>query len=168
MNPSAFLHLVFAQGLLVASASLPAVIQNPPIIINETISMAKGIYTRASGVDDLKPGEVIAMPMNEPAKDYLGAKLGYPKDTLLIKRVAAVPGDIVCRHDNSVTVKAQTVRAARADAHGNLLPVWEGCHTLLRGEVFLLGDHPGSFDSRYFGPVTKSELSGTYQAVMTW
>jgi type IV secretory pathway protease TraF len=130
--------------------------------------MAKGIYTRTSGVDDLKPGEVIAMPMNEPAKDYLGAKLGYPKDTLLIKRVAALPGDIVCRHGNSVTVKAQTVRAARADAQGHLLPVWEGCHTLLRGEVFLLGDHQSSFDSRYFGPVTKSELSGTYKAVITW
>ena len=168
MNMAIFLNIALAQGLLIARAALPDAIQNPPIIFNETISMAKGAYVRTGDAQSLKRGDIIAMPMNAPARDYLGDKLGYPKDTMLIKRVAGLSGDVMCRHGTTVTINAQSVHAARRDSGGNLLPYWNGCHVLLPNEVFLLGDHASSFDSRYFGPVTKSELSGTYKAVMTW
>jgi signal peptidase I len=168
MNTAIFLNIALAQGLLIASAALPDAIQNPPVIINETISMAKGAYFRTGNVDDLRRGDIIAMPMNASAQDYLGGKLGYPKDTMLIKRVAGLSGDVMCRHGGKVTINAQAVNAARRDASGNLLPYWIGCHVLMQNEVFLLGDHASSFDSRYFGPITKSELSGTYKVVMTW
>jgi type IV secretory pathway protease TraF len=87
---------------------------------------------------------------------------------MLIKRVAGLSGDVMCRRGTTVTTNARTVHAARRDSSGVLLPFWSGCHVLLPNEVFLLGDYASSFDSRYFGPVTKSELSGTYKAVMTW
>ena len=168
MNASLLFHVALANTLLAASAALPDIIQNPPIIINETISMAKGAYVRTGSVDDLKRGDIIAMPMNVSAKDYLGAKLGYPEDTMLIKRVVGLSGDTMCREGATVTINAQVVTALYSDTQGNRLPVWDGCHTLLPNEVFLLGDHPSSFDSRYFGPVTRHELSGTYKAVITW
>ena len=168
MNTAIFLNIALAQGLLIASAALPEAIQDPPIIINETISMAKGAYVRTGDAQSLKHGDIIAMPMNAPARDYLGEKLGYPKDTMLIKRVAGLSGDVMCRRGTPVTINAQAVHAARRDSGGNFLPYWTGCHVLLPNEVSLLGDHPSSFDSRYFGPVTKAELSGTYKAVMTW
>jgi type IV secretory pathway protease TraF len=168
MNASALLPLALAQGLLAASASLPEIIQSPPIIINETISMAKGVYVRNSDTQSLRRGDIIAMPMNASAQDYLGGKLGYPKDTILIKRVSGLSGDVMCSHGAKVTINAQAVNATRRDSTGSLLPYWTGCHVLLPNEVFLLGDHASSFDSRYFGPVTKSGLSGTYKAVMTW
>jgi type IV secretory pathway protease TraF len=168
MNMAIFLNIALAQGLLIASAALPDAIQNPPIIINETISMAKGAYVRTGVAKNLKRSDIIAMPMNKPAKDYLGEKLGYPKDTMLIKRVAGLSGDVMCRHGIQVTINAQTVQAARRDSGGVILPYWTGCHVLLPNEVFLLGEHASSFDSRYFGPVPKAELSGTYKAVMTW
>jgi type IV secretory pathway protease TraF len=168
MNTAIFLNIALAQGLLIASAALPDAIANPPIIINETISMAKGAYVRTGDADDLKRGEIIAMPMNASAQDYLGGKLGYPGDTMLIKRVAGLSGDTMCRQGVKVTIHAQAAYASRRDASGSLLPHWTGCHVLLPNEVFLLGDHASSFDSRYFGPVTKSELGGTYKAVMTW
>lgn len=168
MNTAIFLNIALAQGLLIASAALPDAIQNPPLIINETISMAKGAYIRTGDAQSLRHGEIIAMPMNKPARDYLGDKLGYPKDTMLIKRVAGLSGAVMCRHGIDVTINGQTVQAARRDSGGNLLPYWTGCHVLLQNEVFLLGDHASSFDSRYFGPVTKADLSGTYKAVMTW
>jgi type IV secretory pathway protease TraF len=168
MNTAIFLNIALAQGLLIASAALPNAIQNPPIIINETISMAKGAYIRTGNAQGVKRGDIIAMPMNAPARDYLGEKLGYPKDTMLIKRVAGLSGDVMCRHGIEVTINGQTIHAARRDTSGILLPYWSGCHVLLPNEVFLLGDHASSFDSRYFGPVTKAELSGTYKALMTW
>ena len=168
MNASLLFHVALAHSLLAASAALPDIIQNPPIIINETISMTKGAYVRTGSVDDLKRGDIIAMPMNVSAKDYLGAKLGYPEDTMLIKRIVGLSGDTMCREGATVTINEKSVQASRKDTIGNDMPTWRGCRTLLPNEVILLGDHPSSFDSRYFGPVTRQELSGTYKAVMTW
>ena len=168
MNAAIFLNIALANGLLIASAALPETIQNPPIIINETISMAKGAYVRTGNLDHLEVGDIIAMPMNASAKAYLGDRLGYPEDTMLIKRVAGLSGDTMCREGATVTINVKSVRASLKDTMGNDLPTWRGCHTLLPGEIFLLGDHPSSFDSRYFGAVTRQELSGTYKAVMTW
>jgi type IV secretory pathway protease TraF len=168
MNTSALLHLVIANALLASAPALPELVANPPAIINETISMQKGLYVRTGGVGDLKHGDIIAMPMNQNAKDYLGDQLGYPADTMLLKRVAALPGETVCREAGTVTVPGRVVHADRRDRKGGLLPFWVGCHTLLPTEVFLLGDHLSSFDSRYFGPVLKRDLSGTYQEVISW
>ncbi|WP_395777588.1 S26 family signal peptidase [Aquidulcibacter sp.] len=168
MNTSALVSIVVANALLASAPALPELVANPPAIINETISMQKGLYVRTGGVGELKHGYIIAMPMNQNAKDYLVGRLGYPADTMLIKRVVALPGETVCRQAGTVTVRGRAVHADRRDSQGTLLPFWVGCHTLLPTEVFLLGDHPSSFDSRYFGPVLKRDLSGTYQEVISW
>jgi signal peptidase I len=168
MNATIFLNIALANGLLVAGAALPEAIQNPPVIINETISMTKGAYVRTGNLDRLEVGDIVAMPMNASAKAYLGDRLGYPEDTMLIKRIAGLSGDTICRERATVTIERKSVQASFKDTMGNDLPSWSGCRTLLVGEVFLLGDHAGSFDSRYFGAVTRQELSGTYKAVMTW
>jgi signal peptidase I len=168
MNATIFLNIALANGLLVASTALPEAIHNPPIIINETISMAKGAYVRSGDLGHLEVGDIIALPMNASAKAYLGDKLGYPDDTMLIKRVAGISGDAMCRDGANVTINGKSVQASLKDTRGNNLLSWGGCRTLLQNEVFVLGDHAGSFDSRYFGAVIRQELSGTYKAVMTW
>ena len=168
MNTSPLLMIVLVQSLFVASVALPELNTKPPVILNETPSMAKGAYVRVGEVGDLKSGDIIAMPMNSAARNYLVKKLGYPKDTMLIKRVAGLPGDLVCRHGSVITINKRTLVAARSDRQGIPLPAWFGCRTLSTNEVFLLGDHPASFDSRYFGPVSRSELGGIYRAAVTW
>jgi signal peptidase I len=168
MNMSAFLPLALAQGFLAVAASLPALASDPPIIVNETISMAKGVYMRSGDPKDASLGDIIAMPMTESARAYLGEELGYPKNIYLVKRVAGVTGDVMCRQDGIVTIGERTVQAKRHDTKGNLLPFWKGCYTLLPDQVFVLGDHPNSFDSRYFGPVMRNRLTGRYQEVVTW
>lgn len=146
----------------------PAPGSPPPAVINETASMAKGVYVRVSDARALHHGDVVAMPMNPASRAYLGDKLGYPSDTTLIKRVAGLPGDMVCRTGSSVRVAGVEAPARAADRQGNQLPSWSGCHRLKDGEVFLLGDHPESFDSRYVGPVPISALHGVYRTVLTW
>jgi type IV secretory pathway protease TraF len=168
MNAGPLLMIALVQGLFVANAALPQLKTQPPMILNETSSMAKGAYVRVGEVDDLKSGDIIAMPMNGAAQNYLVKKLGYPKNTMLIKRVAGLSGDLVCRRDSVVTINKRTLVAARSDRQGNLLPAWNGCRTLSTSEVFLLGDHPASFDSRYLGPVSEGELAGIYRAAITW
>ena len=61
-------------------------------------------------------------------------------------------GDTVCAEGSTVSVNGVTVaERGQVDADGNALPSWSGCVVLDAGEVFLLGDHPGSFDGRYWG-----------------
>ncbi len=168
MNASPLLMVVLVQSVFVANSALPELKTKPPVILNETHSMAKGAYVRMGEVAILKRGDIIAMPMNSTALNYLVKKLGYPKDTMLIKRVAGLSGDLVCRKGSVVTINKRTVSAASSDRQGNPLPAWNGCRTLSTNEVFLLGDHPASFDTRYFGPVAKGELVGIYRAAITW
>lgn len=168
MNIGPLLIIALVQGLFVASAALPDLKAKPPVILNETPSMAKGAYVRVGEIDGLKRGDIIAMPINSAARNYLVKKLDYPKDTMLIKRVAGLSGDFVCRQGSAVTVNKKTQVAARSDRQGNLLPAWNGCRTLSKSEVFLLGDHTASFDSRYLGPISRSELAGIYRAAVTW
>jgi type IV secretory pathway protease TraF len=168
MNTGPLLMIVLVQSLFVASAALPELKTKPPMILNETTSMAKGAYVRVGDVHDLKGGDIIAMPMNSAVRNYLVKKLSYPNDTMLIKRVAGLAGDLVCRHDSVVTINQRTLVAASSDRQGIPLPAWHGCQTLSTNEVFILGDHRSSFDSRYFGPVLRSELAGIYRAAVTW
>jgi conjugative transfer signal peptidase TraF len=168
MNASPLLMVVLVQSVFVANSALPELKTKPPVILNETASMAKGVYVRLGEVADLKRGDIIAMPMNSAARIYLVKKLGYPKDTMLIKRVAGLSGDLVCRQSSVVTVNKRTLVAGSLDRQGNPLPTWHGCRTLSNNQVFLLGDHPASFDSRYFGPVSQGELAGIYRAAITW
>jgi type IV secretory pathway protease TraF len=160
--------IALVQGLFVLNSGLSDLKTKPPVILNETPSMSKGAYVRVDDVARLKRGDIIAMAINGQSRDYLVRKLGYPKDTMLIKRIAGISGDLVCRQEAVVRIGNRAVVAARMDRHGNSLPAWGGCRVLLLNEVFLLGDHASSFDSRYFGPITKDELVGIYRAVVTW
>ena len=90
---------------------------------------------------------------------------GYlPRSALLIKPVAGTVGDRVCRFGAHVFLRGQLV--ARAATVSEPLPAWQGCRILKDGEVFLLADHPASFDSRYFGPLHTRHVIGT--AVPVW
>jgi conjugative transfer signal peptidase TraF len=168
MNTGPLLMIALVQSLFIANAAIPKLKTKPPVILNETPSMAKGAYVRMGEVADLKRGDIIAMPTNSAARNYLVKKLGYPKDTMLIKRVAGLNGDLVCRRNSVVTINKRSLVAARSDRRGNYLAAWNGCRILSPNQVFLLGDHPASYDSRYFGPVSRSELAGIYRAAFTW
>ena len=87
---------------------------------------------------------------------------------LLVKPVAAVAGQRVCRSGAIVTLDGLTVATAFiADRMRRPLPVWVGCRRLWRGDVFLLVPGiPASFDSRYFGPVSAATIVG--RAVPLW
>jgi type IV secretory pathway protease TraF len=79
----------------------------------------------------------------------------------MIKQVAALGGDTVCRAGIEIKVNGARVAHARhADGVGRALPVWRGCVQLDADQVFLLGSHPESFDSRYFGLVNRASILG--------
>jgi type IV secretory pathway protease TraF len=91
------------------------------------------------------------------ARRYLA--FGVP----LIKHVAALPGQIVCRSGRTITVDGIVeAEALDRDARGRELPAWQGCRAVQTGEVFLMNAAvPDSFDGRYFGQVPDSTIIGS-------
>lgn len=134
-------------------------------LINESPSLPRGLYLR-TGVT-IAPGAVVAVLQPWEVRPYL-ARLGMPGDVLLLKRVAAVGGDRVCAADGAIRTPGRRTTALERDGRGAVLPAWRECRVLEPDEVFLLGDTSGSFDSRYFGPVRRSDVAGVYREVLTW
>lgn len=137
-----------------------------PVLVNESPSLPRGLYWRAIGVDP-GVGSVVALPQPARARPYL-ASLGLPGEVLLIKRVAAAEGDRICRRGGRIDLSAGGVTVRQRDRQGRPLAPWTGCRRLGAGEVFLIGDTPDSYDSRYFGPVVRADLVGVYREGPTW
>jgi conjugative transfer signal peptidase TraF len=100
----------------------------------------------------------------------LAHERGYLRfGTPIVKRVAAIEGQVACASGTAIRVdQVEVATALRHDRQGRPLSVWRGCRELV-DEIFLLGDRsPSSFDSRYFGPVARSAIIGRVEPLWTW
>lgn len=159
----AVLLLTAAGACLGALSLLP---HHPRLVWNFTESVPVGLYS----VEQKTPSkaELIAIAPEGRASDVLRAFGALPPGHLLLKQLAAAPGDTVCRHANIITINGAVAAIARPRTHdGRTLPAWSGCRGVLRGEVFLLAPHPASFDSRYFGSVDDSQVVGVAHPILT-
>jgi type IV secretory pathway protease TraF len=138
----------------------------PTALVNESPSLARGVYLRDWGGAPV-PGAVVAFTQPRAARDHL-RRWGMPPDVLLLKRVAAVGGDGVCHESGTLRTPSRAVVVRLRDGGGSPLPRWTGCRRLEDGELFVLGDSETSFDSRYFGPVRVEQLTGVYREVVRW
>ena len=133
----------------------------PRLVWNATPSAPVGLY-RVEPAVGLRRGDfVLAWPPD--AARQLAAERDYlPGNVPLVKRVAALAGDTVCRAQERVRINGITVATAlQADSGGRLLPQWRGCRTLRPNQVFLLMPSVAdSFDGRYFGPIATSAIIG--------
>ncbi len=163
MKVRPLLGMTIAVALIVAAT----VTQPPPLLVvwNASPSVPVGLYlvTKASP----RVGDLIALRL-PPAIASFAARRGYlPTSAYLLKPIAAVAGDLVCRFGERVLVRGVLAGIAEdADADGNAMPFWHGCRILQTGEVFVLAGHPASFDSRYFGPLDTASIVG--RVVLLW
>jgi len=133
----------------------------PRLMWNATASVPTGLYSIRPG-GDRRLGELVAVSPPEPLAGFL-AEGGYlPRGVPLLKHVAAMPGQRVCRIGVVVTVDGRRVGVAREqDRRGRLLPSWSGCRAVTQGELFLMNtDAPDSLDGRYFGPLPAASVLG--------
>jgi conjugative transfer signal peptidase TraF len=155
---------VAAAGVFIAALSVVDDV-SALALVNESPSLPRGLYIRAGAA--VEHGSIVAISQPAVARPYL-THLGMPGDVVLLKRVAALGGDHVCAVDGVVQTPRRRARALERDRRGAVLPAWRECRLLAPDEVFLLGDTPGSFDSRYFGPVRRSDVAGVYREILTW
>lgn len=167
MKPEAFRTLATA-GIAVAVLAATAVIEPPPRVVwNATASVATGAYVvRATG--DLRTGDLMVVEPPDPLAHFLAGRGYVPLDVPLIKPIAALPGQQVCRSGLTITIDGEPVAEARERDRANRpLPVWQGCRTIRADEVFLMNAaEADSLDGRYFGPLPRSVIIG--RAVPLW
>lgn len=152
-----------AFWVMVISIALPPA---PRLVWNASASMAVGLYWVRPGAPPARGGTVVAWTP-EPYRGLAATRHYLPRNVPLVKRVAGVPGDRVCAAGGAISLNRRIVALRlRVDAAGRRMPWWTGCRTLRQDEYFLLADVPGSFDGRYFGVSSKSDIIG--QAHLLW
>lgn len=163
-HPRAPLLVVGALAAIVAGGAIHT---TPRVIWNASASVPVGAYWLVS--NETARGDLVLV---EPPPDArrLAAARGYlPERVRLVKRLAAVGGDLVCGDGVAVEINgARVAQRLASDSRGRPLPAWTGCRTLATDEVFLLTEAPDSFDSRYFGPVRRSAVVGKLVPIWTY
>ena len=143
-----------ASGLVLALCSV--------VRLNVSASAPFGLYRL---VDEPVARGVLVVACVSPAAASLARARGYlgkgscPGGTQpVLKRIGAVPGDLVDLEPSGVAVNGARLpdsAPAMSDSRGRPLPHAPWGHTVVApGEVWLIGvETSRSWDSRYFGPV---------------
>lgn len=91
----------------------------------------------------------------------------FPLGTLVVKRVEALPGDAVDLETQGIRIQGE-MRPARYPHRARLMgrALAEGSRLIVPDEgLWVMGDHPRSFDSRYFGPIENRLIIGVAYAL---
>ena len=147
-----------ALGVLALAA--PTAIEMPPrLVYNGSASAPPGFYRIDSG--PIRRGDYVLARVPERVRILVAERRYLPAGVPLIKRIAGLEGDRICRHGALVLVNDGLAAIARpVDSDRRPLPDWQGCEILGAGRAFLLQDHPLSFDGRYLGPVDRNSILG--------
>jgi conjugative transfer signal peptidase TraF len=156
---------VAAIGLML----LPVAVASPPVLVwNASASVPIGLYA-VHPAGPLHIGQLVVAVPPEPLASFLADRDYLPERVPLLKHVAALPGQRICRAGVIVTIDGAFAGVALTrDSRRRALPAWNGCQTLARGEVFLMNpDVPDSLDGRYFGPLPVTSIRGTATPLWT-
>jgi conjugative transfer signal peptidase TraF len=155
-------------GLMASTALVlsPLARSNPFLIWNVSPSVQVGLYTVERRAPTKHEIATLRLP---PEASRLAEERGYlPSSAWLLKPVAAESGDVVCRLGRIIFVNGRLrAKALLHDKAGRLMPDWNGCSRLRKGQYFILSKRWDSFDSRYFGAVDSQHIVGRAELVFS-
>ncbi|AQS89070.1 conjugal transfer protein precursor [Neoasaia chiangmaiensis NBRC 101099] len=133
----------------------------PRWVWNETASVPVGLY-RIQPTVPVRVGDIVAIRLPEHEATLLATRGYLPFGVPLLKPVAALAGQNVCRNGVHVTVDGKAIGDAKTvDHRGRKLPVWQGCQHLGPGQVFVMNAAVAtSLDGRYFGVLPMETVIG--------
>lgn len=152
--------LLAAMGL--AGLAAPSVAVLPAWLIwNASASVPLGLYwvERPNG---LEIGDLVAFMPPAPLAAFMVTRGYIGADVPLLKHVAGLPGQRICRSGATISVDDVVLgEALPRDRLGHDLPDWQGCRLLQHGEIFLMNrEVRDSLDGRYFGPLPADAIIG--------
>lgn len=154
----------------VIALNLASLIELPRrVFYNPTDSAPPGWYLLYS-TPVLRAGDVVLTHLPQDAAQLADARGYLPAGIPLTKKIAATEGTEVCVRNRQVFVEGTPWGATLdSDGRGRALTAWPGCRRLRANEFFLLSTSAAaSFDSRYFGPVTRESVLGRLIPLWTW
>ena len=160
--------LLTTLGAAVLMVSTIAAKPTALYIWNASGSVPMGLY-RMRPTGRLAVTQLVAVEPPEPLATLLADRGYLSRGIALLKRVLALPGQTVCRDQLTITVdKIEMGTAREHDSGGRPLPIWQGCHVIADGEVFLMNwQSADSLDGRYFGALPTSAIIGTAEPLWT-
>lgn len=165
MTPAGYFWTTYLTALTIGGLSFLDIA--PRLIWNASASVPVGFYTLR---DEPQPlvGDLVVVEPPESLATFMIERGYIAPGVPLLKHIAALPGQRVCRLRSTITVDgAETGEALERDRMGRDLPVWQGCRVISDGEIFLMNwDVRDSLDGRYFGPIPASSVIG--RAVPLW
>jgi len=148
-----------------------ALLGNPShkVIYNGSSSVPRGWYG-SRPIQSLSLGMLVLVRLPRAAQQMAEQRHYLPAEVPALKHIAALPGTKVCERRGLVIINGELIaRALGHDASGRPLIPWSGCRALAETEFFLLNSlNRASFDSRYFGPVERSQVIGAAFPIWTW
>jgi conjugative transfer signal peptidase TraF len=161
--------IVLALLASCAVASTLTAKHDPLLVWNASASVPIGLYA-VQPIGKLAVTDLVVARAPEALEGWLAERGYLASGALLIKRVAALPGQRICRNGRAVTVDGIDMAAAQERDHVERpLPTWSGCLSVASGQVFLLNwDEPASLDGRYFGTTPLEKLIGRAVPLWTW
>ncbi|MHA1599429.1 MAG: S26 family signal peptidase [Alphaproteobacteria bacterium] len=151
---------LLGTAIPVLALAIASVVSLPKkLIYNASASAPIGFYW----IDQrpIQRGVYVYVRVPERVRNLVIERGYLPPNVPLLKRVVGLYGDRICRQFGEISVNGSVVaRAKMRDGQGREMPEWHGCHFLTESSVFLLQDHPQSFDGRYFGPVDRRLIIG--------
>lgn len=162
----AFAALVFGAGAVCGQLGYR---------INPTASVPVGIWQRTPTPQPLSHGAIVSycLPESIQAPGSANWRLGSCPDGRLplFKPVAALAGDVVEVHPEGIAVNGVWLANSQPRPHDRnqtpLTPYPPGRYPVKARQAWLISTyHPGSYDSRYFGPVPLEALEGPIHPVL--
>lgn len=165
MTGAGWLSAAVCAALAVA---IPANSVMPKLLLwNASASVPIGLYVLRSA-DNPEIADLVVVVPPKPLAAYLAERGYLAHGVPLLKRVAALPRQNVCRSAMAISVDGAPLGQARErDGSGRILPAWQGCRVLSEAEVFLMNwQAADSFDGRYVGSLPRSSIVA--RAVPLW
>src|SRR5882757_264443 len=99
----------------------------PKLIWNASASVPIGLYA-VTPTDVHRVGDLVVVRPPEALAAFLETRGYLARSVPLLKHIAALPGQEVCRTGRTITVNRVTMGLALDRDHlGRILPGWEGC-----------------------------------------
>lgn len=145
---------------------------------NTSKSLELGLYwitdapiTKGAYVMFCPPERKVFMDAKE--RGYIDAGFCPGNFGHLMKKILAAKGDTIAVTPQGVTVNGEVLpysKPVAEDGVGRPLPQLSSeRYTLGASELLLMSDSsPTSFDGRYFGPITRSQVTSVIRPVLTW
>lgn len=153
---------VMATYFAAIGVAVAAIVPVPvKLLWNASASTPLGLYDLAAS-NGLKVGDLVAVRSPKPLADFMVRRGYIGRGVPLLKSVAALSGQQVCRSGRTVTVDGVRLGEAQdRDRRGRVLPIWQGCRRIAPDQIFLMNPFVhDSLDGRYFGPLPRAAVIG--------